>query len=279
MADNLERDVARHYGGGNLQERVRASLAAAGLDLENLSQRDLAPMDEFHIGGRAATEHLVARLGLEPHHHVLDVGCGIGGATRYIAAEIGCRVTGVDLTPEYIEIARDLSARTGLADRIAYMAASALSMPFPDESFDAAVTLHVAMNIRERERLYREVARVLKPGALFGLYDIMKGNEEGLRFPLPWAETAATSHLTTPDETASLLQGAGFTVEQTEDRRAFGVAFLRERLNAPPGGPNALGLHLVMGASARPKLENVIENIEADRIAPVLMIARRLNPR
>jgi ubiquinone/menaquinone biosynthesis C-methylase UbiE len=275
MTDNLEHNVSRHYGAGNLQERLLKAIAAAGLDVANLVPRDLAQMDEFHIGGRVATEYLVAKLGLKRAMHVLDVGCGIGGTARYIASEIGSRVTGIDLTPQYIEVAHDLTERTGLTGRVTYTTASALKMPFPDESFDAAVTLHVAMNIRDRDRLYREIARVLKPGANLGLYDVMKGPRDGMRFPVPWAETAETSYLTTPAETAKHLERAGFVIEETEDRRNFGINFMRERLAAGSSGANALGLHLVMGETAPMKYRNMLHNLEGDHILPVLMRARR----
>src|SRR5262245_32962409 len=173
MADNLETAVARHYASGDLDGRLLTAIAAAGLDPDRLTPEQLAPVDEFHIGGRAATIHAVAKVVLNPGDRVLDVGCGIGGATRYLAT-MGCRVTGVDLTPDYIAAAGELARRTGLAGRIDYRVASALAMPFEDSAFDAAITLHAAMNIQNRAGLYREVARVLKPGAVFCSYDVMQ---------------------------------------------------------------------------------------------------------
>jgi SAM-dependent methyltransferase len=147
-------------------------------------------------------------------------------------------------------------------------------MPFADATFDAAITLHVAMNIKDRAGLYRESARVLKRGAVLCIYDVMQGPNEGLTFPVPWAETAANSHLTTPQEMQALLADAGFSVEEVEDRTEFGIAFFRERLSA--GGPPApLGLHLLMGATARAKFQNMLHGLEQGAIAPVVMIARR----
>src|SRR5262245_43247174 len=216
MADDLESSVARHYGIADLTDRILKAAAAAGIATDRFAPEQLAPVDEFHIGGRAATVHAVARMDLKPTDHVLDVGCGLGGATRYIAATFGCPVTGIDLTPQYIATAEELARRTGLADRIAYRIASALAMPFADGAFDAALTLHVAMNIKDRAGFYREVARVLKPGAAFCVYDVMKGHNDALRFPVPWAESAATSHLTTPQEMQALLAAAGFDVMEVE---------------------------------------------------------------
>lgn len=275
MADDIEEAVARLYGVGQLKDRIIRAIAAAGIDADRIAPEQLAPVDEFHIGGRAATVHAVAKMGLKPSDHVLDAGCGLGGATRYLASAVGCRVTGIDLTPAYIEAAEDLARRTGLADRIAYRVASALAMPFDAGAFDAAITLHVAMNIKDRAGLYREVARVLKPGAVFCVYDVMKGAGEGLKFPVPWAETPATSHLTTPQEMRALLRDAGFAVDEVEDRTAFAIDFFRRSLAGSAAGAPPLGLHIVMGASARDKFQNMLAAAEVGAIAPTVMIARR----
>lgn len=274
MSDDHERAVARHYQVSALTERVLKAAVATGLDIDRLTLDDLGPIDEFHIGGRAATKQLVAKMRLAGSEHVLDIGCGIGGAARYLAASTGCRVTGIDLTPEYIETARELSRRTGLGDRTQFEVGSALRMPFADASFDAALTLHVAMNIEDRAGLYREVARVLKRGAAFCIYDVMKGRNDELVFPVPWAETAANSHLTTPEDMQALLVDAGFGVEEIEDRTELGIAFFRQRL-AAGGPPSPLGLHLLMGETARAKFQNMLLGLEQRAIAPVVMIARR----
>ncbi len=276
MTDDLEAAVVRHYGVGDLTDRILKAVAAAGIDAEHISPEQLAPVDEFHIGGRAATIHAVAKMGLTADDHVLDVGCGIGGATRYLAGAVGCRVTGIDLTPAYIAAAEDLARRTGLNGRVAYRVASALAMPFEDAAFDAAITQHVAMNIRDRPGLYREVARVLKPRAIFCIYDVMKGVSEGLKFPVPWAETPATSHLTTPREMQGLLDDSGFIVEEIEDRTAFAIDFFRQGLANSAAGAPPLGLHIVMGATAREKFHNMLTSLESGAIAPTVMVARRV---
>jgi MPBQ/MSBQ methyltransferase len=275
MADDLEGAVAEHYGVPDLTDRILKAMVAAGIDADRVAPEQLAPVDEFHIGGRAATIHAVARMGLRASDHVLDVGCGIGGATRYLASTVGCQVTGIDLTPAYIAAAEELARRTGLAGRVAYRVASALAMPFANAAFDAAITLHVAMNIKDRSGLYREVARVLKPGAVLCVYDVMRGERDGLRFPVPWAETPATSHLTTPQEMEGLLRDAGFEIRETEDRTTFARDFFRHSLAKSAAGALPLGLHIVMGASAREKFQNMLANVESGAIAPTLMIAQR----
>ena len=275
MSEELERAVASHYASPDLKTRIEAALASLP-DPRRIDHKDLAAVDEFHIGGRQATMHALGMLAPSRGQHVLDVGCGIGGAMRYLAAETGCRVTGIDLTPEYIEIARDLTRRTGLDGLIRYEAASALAMPFADASFDAGLTFHVAMNIADRAGLYGEIARVLKPGARFCVYDVMKQGAGAIIYPVPWAETAATSFLKTPEETAALLRSAGFELEAREDRRQFALDFFKQRLAATAGAaPQALSLNLVMGETARAKFQNMHANIEQGHCWPVVMIARR----
>lgn len=278
--NNIENTVIKHYESKNLLDQILTGLKDSGADIDNLKPDDLAPVEEFHIGGRKATEYLVAKLGLQPENHVLDIGCGIGGAARYIANQVGCQVTGIDLTSDYIEVAKDLSERTMLADKLHFEAASALNMPFSDSSFDAAITLHVAMNIKERVAFYSEIARVLKPGSIFGMFDVMKKNDEDLVFPVPWAQSSATSHLTTAQETSHLLTDAGFIVSDIEDRTDFSLVFFTQfmaaqKLAAQSNQLPSLGIQLLMGDTAREKFANVVSNIQENRIAPVQIMAMR----
>ena len=274
--DSLQNAVAQHYGAADLLARIDAGLKSGGVDLANLTLEDLAPVDEFHVGGRKATQHALSRMSLSATDHVLDVGCGLGGAARYIAAQFGCRVTGIDFTPEYIDVAQHLTARLGLSASLQFETASALAMPFEDGSFDAAVTFHVAMNIPDRAGFYAEIARVLRPGATFCIYDVMKTGPGDIVYPAPWAETAETSHVASPEETQKYLRQAGFEIVETENRRDFALQFFRQRVASNEGdGPPPLGIHLLMGGTWREKFKNTLQNTEAGRIAPVQMIARR----
>lgn len=272
---NIEKTVVEHYHDSNLLQRLLKGLEAAGLDPDNLTPLDLAPVDEFHIGGRKATEHAVAKAGLQREYRVLDIGCGIGGAARYIASSIGCHVTGIDLTPEYIAVAKALSERVHLSDQLHFEEARALTMPLEAASFDAAITFHVAMNIADRAGLYAETARVMKPGATLCIYDVMKKSVADLTFPLPWASTAKTSFLVTPDDTADLLRAAGFEVTEVEDRTDFAIEFFHQSMAAQKNGPVPLSIQLLMGEAAKVKFGNVLTNIEHGHIAPVLMLATR----
>jgi len=274
MPGSLEADVERHYSASGLVARILDALTASGVDVSKLRTGDLAPIDEFHIGGRSATEHALSKISLLPGQHVLDVGSGVGGAARYMAEKFGCRVTGVDLTLDFVEAARTLTRMVGLSDRVDFQVASALAMPFRDAMFDAAITLHVAMNIRDRPGLYREVARVLKSGAVFLIYDVMQGPESGLQFPVPWAPSPDTSHLETLNGMRSLLSDAGFAAEAVEDRTAFGIEFFRQRL-ASSSAPPPVGLHLLMGPEMQQRFRNMLAGLESGAIMPVVLVARR----
>ncbi len=233
-------------------------------------------MDEFHIGGRQATDELMSQLNLSPAFHVLDVGSGLGGPARFVSSRYGCRVTGIDLTAEYVETARTLSGWTGLGERLQFHHGSALALPFENASFDAAYMLHVGMNIPDKHGLAAEIARVLKPGALFGVYDVMKTGSAELRFPVPWAATPEISALAPPEAYEAALRASGFEIVARRNRREFALEFfktLRARM-AQAGGPPPLGLHVVMGPDAAIKAGNMSANIEAGVIAPVEIVAR-----
>ncbi|HEX6363657.1 MAG TPA: methyltransferase domain-containing protein, partial [Albitalea sp.] len=155
--------VTAHYGRPDLLDAIDAALRAAGKDPDRLTPPDLAPVDEFHLRGREATLEL-ARLAQPAHgERAVDVGCGLGGSARHLAHAHGCRVTGVDLTPEYIQLARTLTRRVGLDATVDFRVANALEMPFPDAAFDLAWTEHVQMNIADKRAFYGEIARVLAP--------------------------------------------------------------------------------------------------------------------
>lgn len=270
----IEAEVARHYGAGGLIERIRAGLAALGV--EAARPEDLKPVDEFHIGGVQATEELVGQIALAPGMEVLDIGSGLGGTARHVARASGARVTGLDLTPEYVAAARALSAMVGLGEATRFEAGSALDMPFEDRSFDAALLLHVGMNIPDKRRLFAEARRVLKPGGVFAVYEVMRTGEGELAFPVPWAMRPETSFLGTPGDYREAARAAGFEVAAERERRAFALDFfarMAERMRAA-GGPPPLGIHLLMGDTAPVKIANMVANIQAGRIAPVEMILR-----
>jgi SAM-dependent methyltransferase len=272
----LEQEVAGHYTHGRLEAAILAGLQAMGRSRDHVGPDDLAAIDEFHIGGKAATEHLANQLQLTPQMTLVDIGSGIGGAARFFAGQYGCHVKGVDLTPEYVEVATRLTELVRLSGRAEFRVGSALALPFPDGSFDRATLLHVGMNIPDKARLCREVHRVLKPGGLFAIYDVMRTGDEEIEFPVPWAATSSTSFLQTPEEYRQALAKAGFTIDSERNRRDVGIQFFREmRSRIAESGPPPLGLHMLMGQDAPTKTGNMLRNLERGQIAPVEIIGSK----
>ena len=270
-----EQQVARHYGRSGIEQAFLDALRAVGKDIDHLAPADLSGVDEFHLGGPAATAELARDLGLGPELHLLDVGCGVGGPARHIAAAQGCRVTGIDLTAEFVEAAEGLTGRCGLSGRALFHQGSALAMPFPDGAFDAATLIHVGMNIADKAALFAEVRRVLKPGARFGVYDVMRTGEGELPYPMPWAATPDTSFVEPPEAYRRLLREAGFTIEAEHDRSALALRLGREmRERAAAQGPSPLGPHLLMGPGAPQRVGNVMSAVDRGLIAPVEMVAQ-----
>jgi ubiquinone/menaquinone biosynthesis C-methylase UbiE len=271
---SVEARVVAHYDAGGLLAGIEAGLAELGTSTQDVTVEDLGPVDEFHIGGRVATSELCERMGLRAQDHLLDVGCGIGGTARFVAATLGCRVTGVDLSPDYVAVAEQLTEWTGLAGRVRYEQASALDLPFADGTFDGAVQIHVGMNIEDKAAMFAEVCRVLRPGARFGLYDVMRLGEAEPTYPVPWAADAATSFLAAPDDYRAALEAAGFAIEGWRDRREFAVEFfaaMRAR-TAERGGPPPLGLHVLIGPEAPTRIANMVDALAAGIVAPVEVV-------
>lgn len=273
---STSQDVERHYTPDDLVATIQAGLERAGKDIGNLTLADLAPVDEFHVRGRDATRELAEKLNLTPALHVLDIGSGTGGASRFLAATYGCRVTGIDLTAAYCRAAATLARWVKLDRLVEYRQANALDLPFPDESFDAAWTQHVAMNIADKARLYAEIHRVLKPGGAFGLYDVLQGAGGPVHFPVPWAREPSISFLATPEELRRLLEQAGFRIESWRDTTSQGRAWFQtiaDRLRA--GGLPPLGFHLLLGPDFATMAENMRRNLDGDRIALIETVCRR----
>jgi SAM-dependent methyltransferase len=268
-------EVTGHYSRGDLLRAILDGLAATGADQTELNPDDLAPVDEFHIGGRQATVELADQLDLRPGLRVLDVGCGMGGASRYLARWFGVRVAGVDLTPEFVEVARELTARCGLDGLVEVQQASGTDLPFPAGTFDAACLLHVGMNIEDKATLFAEIRRVLVPGGRFGLYEVMRTGDGEVGYPVPWATVAATSFLLDPAGYRRLLGKAGLDVLGERNRRQFALDFsARLRARITQSGPPSLGLHTVFGTDHVAKAANVLDGLRRGVIAPVEMVCR-----
>lgn len=275
MTQSLEARVAAHYERGDLLDAILAGLEVQGVTLDRIKTEDLAPVDEFHTAGRATTLKALDLAPIEAGMHILDAGCGIGGTARHLAVERACRVTGIDLTPDFISVAKALTERMGLSDHCRFQVGSATDLPSGDAAFDGVVTFHMAMNIPDRVDLYRELARVTKPNGFLCLFDVMKGPAHGMRYPVPWAETGETSFLKSRDETAGHLDAAGFEITAEQNLRVFAMDFFETVFAKADSGPPPLGLHLLTGDNTADKFANYVAALNDHQIEPVIIIAEK----
>lgn len=270
-----EDEVVRHWTHGGLERAIRDGLAAMGRELESAQPEDLAAVDELHMGGHEATVHLAKRMGLKQGTSLLDIGSGLGGPARFFAGHYGCTVVGIDVTPEYVAVSELLTRTTGLTERVSFQVGSATDLPFGTARFDAATLVHVGMNIPDKNALCAEAARVLAPGGVFGVYEVMRVGEGALAFPVAWADTAAMSFVEGPATYRRALHAAGFEIAAEEDRRDAALAFFRRmKAHMAESGPPPLGLHIHMGRDAPLKVANMIANLERGIVAPIEMICR-----
>ena len=262
MTDVLN-SVRDHYRAIGLTERLKSALSALGTEDQRLPPQQLAALDQFHTRGLAATTELARLAGITADMSVLDVGSGIGGPARFIAAACGCRVTGIDLSEPFVDAARYLTERTGQSGQVSFQVASALQLPFDDGRFDVVLLQHVAMNISDRARLYREIWRVLVSGGKFATFDVVSNNGEP-HYPVPWARTPATSFLLTAAATREAIEQSGFrTLTWQDDSEAAKAWFAQLRASGPPAPPN---LGVVIGPDFAELSANLGRNIMEGRI-------------
>jgi ubiquinone/menaquinone biosynthesis C-methylase UbiE len=268
--------IASHYARSDLLDAILAGLRKSGKDIAHLVADDLAPVDEFHTRGREATAELASRARLTPGLRILDIGSGLGGSARYLAATHGCAVTGIDLTAEYVELAHALAGLVGLDEAVTFRQGSALALPFVEATFDVAWTEHAQMNIADKHKFYGEIARVLAPGGRLVFHDVFQGGGGDPHFPVPWAGDASLSFLPPPHAVRGILGELDFEILDWEDRTAhsrdwFSASLEKLKASWPP----PLGTHLLMGPTALTKLENVVRNLQEGRIAVVQAVARK----
>jgi MPBQ/MSBQ methyltransferase len=256
-------NIQGHYNRQGLDESILAALTAAGKDINHLKLEDLAPVDEFHIRGREATRELASQ---------------VGGASRYLASEYGCQVTGIDLSDEYCRVAQSFADRLGLASHVTYRQGSALDMPFEDNSFDVVWTQHAAMNIADKPKLYSEIARVLRPNGHFAMYDVLAGPVSPIHYPVPWATDSSISFLATPDKLRELLEASGLNILNWRDTSEIGRMWFKEvaAKMQQQGGSPALGFHVLLGSDFRVMAQNQVLNLNENRIVLIECVAQKL---
>ncbi|HEY0951723.1 SAM-dependent methyltransferase [Nocardioides sp.] len=269
--------VSRFYSGpGKLVAAIGSALEAAGLDRTALRPADLAPVDEFHIRGRAATLEIIEALDITADSQVVDLGSGLGGPARTLAELTGCSITGIDLTPEFCEVATALSAWTGLADRTRFRVGDATDTGLPDAAADAALTVHVGMNIADKHALYAEAFRLLRPGGRFVVYDVLQGEGGDVHYPVPWAADASTSFLATPQDMRTLLAAAGLDVVSEVDSSAESLAWFQEmRDRIHRDGPPPVTFAAFLGDAFAQMATNQVANLAEGRIRTAMFVCAR----
>ena len=269
MSDNKSL-TERYYTTTNLFSYILKALKAAGKDINNLTIKDLAPVDSFHIRGIEATKELASLIKIKPENKILDVGCGIGGSARFLASNYGCFVTGVDITGEYCNAAAELSELLKLENKTEFHLADAIDLPFEKESFDIVWSEHVQMNIENKSQLYKEIYRVLKPEGKLIFYDVFKGKGNEIFYPVPWAADSSTDFLTGQNETKILLESLDFKINYWEDKTELSKNWFSSTVPKMKNRkPYPLGLHLLMGENAEDKFHNMVRNLSEKKITVV----------
>src|SRR5271157_324486 len=264
--------IREHYSSTGLTGRIKSALAMIAPEDQMLTVAQLAQLDQFHTRGILATTELAEAAGLEASTRVLDLGCGLGGPARYLAATFGCKVTGVDLSPSFIDTATYLTARCGLSDRVTFQVSNALHLPFEDAAFDTVFLQHVAMNIEDRTALYAEVRRILTPGGRFATYDLVLRDGDVV-YPTPWARDGSTSFLLGESDTRTALEQAGFNAVLWRDDTQTALDWFRAAMAGAP--PNGLNLGLVMGPYFTAMTRNLARNIRENRLGVLSAVMTR----
>ncbi len=265
-------DVQAHWTRRGVLARIDAALIEAGHDPQNLTPEVLATVEHLHSGGLATTRDQAERIALTQDSRVLDIGCGIGGPARYLAHRYGCRVEGIDLTPELIETGRVLTERCKLADRVLLRLGNALDLPYPDQTFDVVWCQNVTMNIADKAGLIAGVYRVLKPGGLFTSTEYSVGPGGDIIFPLPWAYDASINFLDSEDVMRGQFRTAGFRILEWKNYTNTVNEHYERMLAAPP---NKLTMQVILGDDAPERQRNSRRNLTEGRIIYWMITAER----
>lgn len=263
-----------YYSPNNLYDKIVDGLNTLGTDLSKVTLDDLQPVDEFHIRGDTATKELIALAEFTADMHILDVGCGIGGSTRRLSHETGCRVTGIDLSGEYIDAAQRLTRLLNMQERVSFHACNALELPFEDNSFDGVWSLQMNMNVDDKQAWLNETFRVLKPGGRAIFYEVCAHKNTHTHFPVPWAQDSSMSFLVSPESFREIIESAGFEIALWNDKTALAqAAFANAR--EPVGEPNlpVLGVYLLVGSDIQTKAYNLRRNLDEECVSLIESVA------
>jgi sarcosine/dimethylglycine N-methyltransferase len=284
----MEEKIINHYSGtsqsgGDLKDRIVTALTGAGKDLENLVLKDLSVIDQLHTGGYLATYDIFEKANLNPGAKVLDAGCGIGGSSRLLAKKFQFKVTGIDIVDEFIltaDFLTDLVANnTSLKDLIEFKQGSVLELPLPECTYDAVLSQHILMNIKEKEILFKEFNRVLKPGALLLLHEVVQKKEGVIDLPVPWATSHDISFLNTWDELLSTSKNADFELVYYSDKKEQAEKWwvkVREVTERFSNHPRPLGSHIIFGENGKMFGKTMASNVQKGLISVAEAVLKKL---
>jgi SAM-dependent methyltransferase len=197
----------------------------------------LDTLDQFHSGGAAAVDLLIPTLHLGPHDRVVDVGSGFGGPARQIATRTGNAVVGIDITAAYVDAARDLTARAGLASLVTFQLSDIAAFE-PDEPFEAAITMHVQMNVRDKTAWFGQIGKTLAEGARLAVWEICQPEEAPLPWPLPWSLDGSDSFVVSADVLRESIEAGGFSTHEWIDCSDWVETWFADALGSgAPAGP------------------------------------------
>jgi SAM-dependent methyltransferase len=266
--------IHSYYSPNDLYNSIISGLDNIGKELSSLTIDDLQPVDEFHIRGDTATKELIKLSGFTPDMHIIDVGCGVGGSARRLSHETGCRVTGIDLSDEYIDAAERLTQLLAMQERVQFHAASALELPFEDNTFDGAWSIQMGMNIEDKLSWLREIYRVIKPCGRAVMYEVCGSKNSPVHFPVPWAQNSSMSFLVPPASFRDVINSAGFAIDVWADKTELAQKAFAH-MKEPVGEPDLpeLGVHLLVGDDILTKAYNLHRNLDEERVSLIETVA------
>ena len=274
MTDTGDEAALRYYDhdGSDPLPVVLDALRESGRDADRIEIDDLAGIDEFHALGRPATMALAELAGIAPGTEVIDVGSGLGGPARFLAARFGAHVTAVEPTARFRDACAELNRRAGLADAVRTVDGSATQLPVADASMDVAWMQAVAISVANKRAMADELRRVLRAGGRLAFFDSYARGGDELHFPLPWADGPEASFVVSAGELRSIFEAAGFEVVVWNEQEGA-LAEIAQRSFTPTVDPTRVGLARLMPDFDQ-RMGNVGRNIAEGRLGLLQAVLR-----